>query len=80
MGRTEAKMEIKTGQMYKATVTFKNDHGVFADIGEYNICLALKDDCPCGYYENAKGGDSVMLVIKEIDEKGRARAEIKEVL
>ncbi len=72
-------MEIKVGMLYDACVTFKNDHGVFLDIGDYNICLALKADCPSGYYDVAKGGDRVTAEIKEIDEKGRIKAKITSI-
>jgi hypothetical protein len=72
-------MELVVGGTYPAKVTFRNDHGVFVDAGDYTICLALKENLPENFYENAKGGDPVMIRIIEIDERNRYRAEILSV-
>ena len=71
-------MEVKVGELYQGQVTYKNDHGIFVDIGEFNICLALKDDLPHGYYEEAKGGDRVIAEILRFDDRDRPIARITE--
>lgn len=72
-------MELVVGGMYPAKVTFRNDHGVFVDAGDYTICLALKENLPENFYETVKGGESVTIRIIEIDERKRYRAEILSV-
>lgn len=72
-------MELVVGGTYPAKVTFRNDHGVFVDAGDYTICLALKENLPENFYETVKGGESVTIRIIEIDERKRYRAEILSV-
>lgn len=72
-------MNLKVGEIYPASVTFKNDHGVFVDAGNFNICLALRKDLPFGYYDVAKGGDKVTIRVLSIDEKNRYWAEVIKV-
>ncbi len=71
-------MEVKVGEIYQGQVTYKNDHGVFVDIGEFNICLALKENLPDGYYDEAKGGDNVLAEIIRFDDRNRPIASIIE--
>ena len=73
-------VELKAGDICNATVTYKNDYGVFVDAGDFNICMAFRDNLPEGFYENARSGDPVKIEILSVDDKGRYRAAVIDVL
>lgn len=69
-------VELKVGDICDAVVTYKNDYGVFVDAGDFNICMAFRDNLPEGFYESARSGDPVKIEVIAVDEKGRCRAAV----
>ncbi len=73
-------VNFKVGDVCNASVTYKNDHGVFVDAGDFSICLALKDNLPAGFYDSAKTGDRVKIEVLNVDEHGRCKVAVIEVI
>lgn len=76
----ELMIDLKVGDVLKASVTYKNMYGVFVDAGDFTICMAFRDNMPDGFYENSKSGDEVTVKVISIDEMGRCSVEVVEVL
>jgi len=72
--------ELKVGDVCNASVTYKNMYGVFVDAGDFNICMAFRDNMPEGFYENARSGDQVKIEVLNIDDKGRYSVAVIEVM
>ena len=73
-------VELKVGDICNAVVTYKNDYGVFVDAGDFNICMAFRDNLPEGFYEIAKSGAPVKIEVLSFDERGRCSVAVVEVL